>query len=315
MLRPVRPEADPRSELVGAARGHALGCGGRARPDRDRPRQRRDPRCHGRLRAGRPVDRARARASVPGRGRGRPGRLRIAWTAEPPFETNVHPDCVAAARQTAELLVALGHEVEEAAPEFDGEALLEPFVRIWATSNLADYRAARDELGREPERDELEITTWELIEYARRFDGGGLLEAIDTLAAASRRVGRFFERYDAWVTPTLAQPPLPLGIAEPVLRRCRRMVDLRLPVQPLEPDREHDRPAGDVAAAELDRGRPAGRHPHLRPVRGGVDPVPAGRPARDRSPVAGPPARDPRSLVVCPVTNPSTVQPASSQGA
>jgi amidase len=141
-----------------------------------------------------------------------PGRLRIAWTAQPPFETDVHPECAAAARQTAELLAALGHEVEEAAPEFDGQALLEPFVRIWATSNLADYRAACDELGREPERDELEITTWELIDYARRFDGAGLLEAIDTLAAASRRVGRFFERYDAWVTPTLAQPPLPLGI-------------------------------------------------------------------------------------------------------
>jgi amidase len=141
-----------------------------------------------------------------------PGRLRIAWTARPPFETEVHPDCAAAARQTAELLASLGHEVEEAAPEFDGEALLEPFVRIWATSNLADYRAAREFLGREPSRDELEITTWELVEYARRFDGADLLEAIEQLATASRQVGRFFERYDAWVTPTLAQPPLALGI-------------------------------------------------------------------------------------------------------
>lgn len=141
-----------------------------------------------------------------------PGRLRIAWTATPPFEAEVHPECVAAARSTAELLESLGHDVEEAAPEFDGETLIEPFVRLWATANLADYREARRFLGREPAQDELEITTWELVEYARRFDGAEVLDALDTLNAASRRVAPFFERYDAWVTPTLAQPPLGLGI-------------------------------------------------------------------------------------------------------
>jgi amidase len=141
-----------------------------------------------------------------------PGRLRIAWTAKPPFDAEVHPDCVAAVRSTAELLESLGHDVEEAAPAFDGETLIEPFVRLWATANLADYREARRFLGREPERDELEVTTWELVEYARRFDGAEVLDALDILNAASRRIAPFFERYDAWVTPTLAQPPLGLGI-------------------------------------------------------------------------------------------------------
>jgi amidase len=141
-----------------------------------------------------------------------PGRLRIAWSTKPPIDANVHPECVAAVRSTAELLESLGHHVEEDAPVFDGEALIEPFVRIWATANLADYREARRFLGREPERDELEITSWELVEYARRFDGAELLDAVDTLNAASRQVAPFFERYDAWVTPTLAQPPLGLGI-------------------------------------------------------------------------------------------------------
>jgi amidase len=141
-----------------------------------------------------------------------PGRLRIAWTAQPPFEADVDPECRSAARETAELLESLGHHVEEAAPAFDGEALIEPFVRIWATANLADYREACRFLQREPRPDELEVTTWELVEYARRFNGADLLEAIDRLAAASRQVAPFFERYDAWVTPTLARPPVELGI-------------------------------------------------------------------------------------------------------
>jgi amidase len=141
-----------------------------------------------------------------------PGRLRIAWSARPPIDVPVDPACAAAARSTAELLAELGHEVEEAAPTFDGEVLIEPLVRVWAICNQDDERRAARFLGRTPRRDELEVTTWELIEYARRFDAVDLLDALAELAAAARAIAPFFERYDAWVTPTLARLPLPLGI-------------------------------------------------------------------------------------------------------
>ena len=141
-----------------------------------------------------------------------PGRLRIAWSARPPIDAAVHPACAAAVRSTAELLASLGHDVEEAAPDFDGETIIEPFVRIWAIDNLAWFHHASRVLGREPQPDELEITTWELIEHARRFGPVDLLDAMASLSAAARSIAPFFERYDAWVTPTLAQPPLPLGV-------------------------------------------------------------------------------------------------------
>jgi amidase len=141
-----------------------------------------------------------------------PGRLRIAWSATPPIAADVHPECAWAVRDTAELLASLGHDVEEAAPVFDGEAIIEPLARIWAIANLEEHRAICRLLGRDPEPDELEITTWELVEYARRFDTVDMLDSLAELTAMSRAVGPFFERYDAWVTPTLAQPPRPLGI-------------------------------------------------------------------------------------------------------
>ena len=141
-----------------------------------------------------------------------PGRLRIAWSAKPPIDVPVHPDCVRAARETAELFASLGHDVEEAAPGFDGEVLLEPFVRIWAIANLSEYREASRALGRKPKRSDLEVTTWELVDFARRFDAVDLLDALAALAKATRAIAPFFERYAAWVTPTLAQPPLPLGV-------------------------------------------------------------------------------------------------------
>jgi len=141
-----------------------------------------------------------------------PGRLRIAWTAIPPFDTLVDVDCVRAARATADLLESLGHDVVEDRPAFDGTVLLEPFARVWAIANLQAHREATRLLHREPEPDELEETTWELVEYARRFDAVDLLEALESLAAASRAVMPFFDRYDAWLTPTLARPPEHLGV-------------------------------------------------------------------------------------------------------
>jgi amidase len=141
-----------------------------------------------------------------------PGRLRVAWTAQPPIDVPVDPACAAAARSTAELLAELGHDVEEAAPAFDGEVLIEPLVRVWAISNQEDGRRVARILGRPVRPDELETTTWELIEYGRRFDAVDLLDALADLAVAARAIAPFFERYDAWVTPTLARPPVGLGI-------------------------------------------------------------------------------------------------------
>jgi amidase len=141
-----------------------------------------------------------------------PGRLRIAWTALPPFDTPVDSECVAAVSDAATLLESLGHDVVEGRPAFDGGVLLEPFARVWAIANLEAYREATRFLEREPEPDELEETTWELVEYARRFDAVDLLDAIGELATASRAIGPFFERYDAWLTPTLARPPERLGV-------------------------------------------------------------------------------------------------------
>ena len=60
-----------------------------------------------------------------------PGRLRVAVTTEAPIDTEVDPACVAAAREAAELLASLGHEVVEEAPDWGGEELMEDFLPVW----------------------------------------------------------------------------------------------------------------------------------------------------------------------------------------
>lgn len=143
---------------------------------------------------------------------GDPGNLRIAISTAHTFGGDVDPECVAAAERTAELLSSLGHRVEPATPSFDRSAITEPMLTLWATANLDGKRAFEEALGRPLRRDELEETTWELVEHASALSTDDLVRAGEQIAAASDEIAKFFERYDLWLTPTLAQAPPPLGV-------------------------------------------------------------------------------------------------------
>jgi amidase len=141
-----------------------------------------------------------------------PGPMRIAWSAKAPLGIPVHPDCRRAAEATAARMEELGHDIVEDDPVYDEEVLLDPMVTIWSVGNAGDLDTVQSRIGRPPRNDEIEITTWELVERGRRVSAVMLVHAVDQIHAASRAIAPFFERYDAWLTPTLAQPPLPLGL-------------------------------------------------------------------------------------------------------
>jgi amidase len=137
--------------------------------------------------------------------------LLIGMSSSHTVGAEVHPDCVAAAEHTAALLSSLGHSIEDAAPEFDVSAMVTSMLDVWATGNAAWHDALAASLGRPLEPGELEPTTWELVEHGRRLSAVDLSRALDHLEAAAWQIASFFERYDLWLTPTLAQPPPPLG--------------------------------------------------------------------------------------------------------
>jgi amidase len=139
------------------------------------------------------------------------GSLRIAVSTAHPVGGEVHPDCIAATEHTAQLLAALGHSIEYAAPEFDVSAILTSMLDVWATGNAAWHDALVAALGRPIEPEELEPITWELIDHGRRLTAVDLTSALEQLEAAAWQIASFFERYALWLTPTLAQPPPPLG--------------------------------------------------------------------------------------------------------
>ena len=141
-----------------------------------------------------------------------PGRLRIAWSATPAIDTPIDPECIAAVRSAAELLAGLGHEVVEAAPDLDGEVIIGSLLAVWAAGNLEDALDCERLLGRPVEEDELEITTWELVEHGRSLSARDLVDAVAAFGTTTRSMGAFFADHDVWLTPTLARPPEPLGV-------------------------------------------------------------------------------------------------------
>jgi amidase len=131
-----------------------------------------------------------------------PGRLRIAITTEAPIDTTVDPACVAAARDTAELLASLGHEVVEAAPDWGGEALMEDFLPVWQVIP-AMYPV--------PDPAELtDLNRW-YLEGAAATGSTDYAAAVGRLQLRARRITALWADVDLLLTPTLALPPMPVG--------------------------------------------------------------------------------------------------------
>jgi amidase len=144
-----------------------------------------------------------------------PGRLRIAWSARNPIGAPVHEDCARAVEEAAVLCQELGHQVEEAAPELDGELLYESFLAVWLSGHAWAIDGMARATGRSPAPDELEPLSWALHRIGREVRAPDYLLAVTALQRIAREVAAFFGRYDVWLSPTLAQPPVPLGTFDP----------------------------------------------------------------------------------------------------
>jgi amidase len=143
-----------------------------------------------------------------------PGRLRIGLlTSAPDGSVATHPECAAAAEEAARLLESLGHTVE---PEYPGaladsdigQAFL-PCYGAWTASGLDWWRRL---LGRPLTADDMEPATWAVAEVGRGVSGTEFLAALNQIHRFSARVQRWWaEGWDLLVTPTISEPPPPLG--------------------------------------------------------------------------------------------------------
>jgi amidase len=144
-----------------------------------------------------------------------PGRLKIAFNTDSPIDTPVHPDCVRAVEHTAGLLEKMGHEVEAARPDLDGLILAKSYLTMYFGEMAADIEEMRTVLGRKAKPSDVEALTWTLGLLGRTYSAGYFVKMIREWDIAARKMGRFLETYDLYLTPTVASPPVRIGELQP----------------------------------------------------------------------------------------------------
>jgi amidase len=140
-----------------------------------------------------------------------PRPLRVAIDLEPVSGGAIHEECHAAVRGAAALLESLGHKVEMASPKYDRTA----FVRATDTlvlANVANNIYARaNKIGVTPNPENVEHLTLRLAQIGRTLSADLYAGAINHVHAVGRFMETFFESVDLILSPTLLQPPVPLG--------------------------------------------------------------------------------------------------------
>lgn len=139
------------------------------------------------------------------------GKLRVAFTPGSLFGKETHPEARAAVESAARLLADLGHEVEEARPDFDRERQARAYLTQTAASVASEIEEMGGWVGRRPAAKYFEPATWFLYQLGRRLSASELQMARDAAQAAGRSLAAFFSRYDLFLTPTLTYPPVRLG--------------------------------------------------------------------------------------------------------
>jgi amidase len=144
-----------------------------------------------------------------------PAKLRIGFYIRPAYSREVHPDCIEAVEQTCKLLESLGHDVEEAVPDYrEEDAALN-----WCIIMIGNAAALVDKLisvyGQSQVSRDLELSNYALYCIGRR------LKALDFVKAKRRwrqlgiTMDQMMNKYDMLLTPTLGEPPVRVGSQQP----------------------------------------------------------------------------------------------------
>jgi len=191
-----------------------------------------------------------------------PGKLRIAFTTEAATGSEVHQDCVEAVRDAAKLCQDLGHTVEEATIEVDGDGVNRAFITIFVAGGTGTaIQGAAMLSGQTPSKDQFETLTWALWEMSQGIKAMDYQLALTHLQQVSRTIARFMTRYDVWLTPTLAKPPAPLGWLESTPEEPLRALVRAAEYAPFTPICNFTgQPAMSMPLVWNDAGLPIGTH-------------------------------------------------------
>ncbi|MEZ5211337.1 amidase [Gordonia sp. PP30] len=142
----------------------------------------------------------------------RPGPRRIGYSAHSAIRGEPTPSARRAMEETAQLLTDLGHHVEEVPPPYDDKALAGTFLTIWFAQLAGQVAEIKERTGAGD--GDFEADTLAMVELGRANGAVGLLRALGEITGYTRAMTTFYESYDLFMTPTLAEEPIKVGSLE-----------------------------------------------------------------------------------------------------
>ncbi|RDH78053.1 amidase [Mycolicibacterium moriokaense] len=156
-----------------------------------------------------------------------PPAQRIALSTASPFPgTPTDPAVVAAVESVGGLLGELGHVVEPGSPAIDPDAVADAIAVLHTVSNAGLHAFATGVLGREPEEDEFEPSTWVMVREGFATTGSAYADAIAAVHAQTRRFAAGMAGYDVLLVPTLLTPPPPYALLDQPRGTTRAFFDV-----------------------------------------------------------------------------------------
>ena len=156
-----------------------------------------------------------------------PAAQRILIATASPFPgPTTHPEVVAAVERTATVLDDLGHVVEPGAPAIDADAVADAIAVLHNVSNAQLHAIATAHLGREPDEDEFEPSTWVMVREGFATSGVAYADAIGAVHAQTRRFVAGMGGHDVLLVPTLLTPPPPYALLDQPRGTTRAFFDV-----------------------------------------------------------------------------------------
>ena len=140
------------------------------------------------------------------------GKLRIALAITPPGGVAVEAECKQAATDAAKLCESLGHKVEAATPPIDNAFFRQSFLTVITVSMARALEDATSVLGHAVTEADVEPATWAMYQQGKQINSVVYSRSIANLHQVGLTMAKFLEKYDVILSPTLAKPPVKLGV-------------------------------------------------------------------------------------------------------
>jgi amidase len=146
-----------------------------------------------------------------------PRALRIAMTTVSPLpEAEIDPVCARAVHEAADVLRSLGHEVVEDTPPWGAPGIEDLFVASFGPGICTQIAFASVIAGREPTEADMEPLSWAIWQLCGGITSTQSHAAEFQLQGFGRALVTWTARYDALLTPALAEAPVTLGTIDPM---------------------------------------------------------------------------------------------------